>query len=147
LANQFPYLEARLSGIDARLAEATVEEDRKQIFRSIENLERGFEGLNDEMHRAQRRWLGVSADGVLRRSDPNREPLGEDEMALEVATIGEGKHCEYTRCCRVLCCAAEGSRRRRPAQAATVCVAAPPPRAPSARGASRIGRGCRCYWG
>ena len=41
------------------------------------------------MQRAQWRWLADTADGVLRRTEPNREPLGQADMALEAADIGE----------------------------------------------------------
>ncbi len=97
LGEQFRFLEARVRNIDARLAEATKEKDREQIFAAIERLPGGFAGLNEQMQQAQREWLAESAQGVLARSDPSREPLGLVEMELEVAAIGEGSWC----CC---CC-------------------------------------------
>ena len=117
LGDKFGELEARVSNIDARLANATVEADRKQIFRAIEQLQGGFEGLNDEMQGAQRRWLGASADGVLFRTNPSREPLGETELVLEVADIGEGKCYSQACCCprrcpRCCCCPVPSDAKR-----------------------------------
>ena len=102
LAERFGELEARVGNIDAHLAEATVEEDRKQIFASIAQLEGGFTDLNEQMQRAQREWLAASAEGVLQRADPQREPLGLEEMELEVGNIGKVNL--YSRRFCICCC-------------------------------------------
>eukprot|EP01043_Picozoa_sp_COSAG02_P025431 COSAG02_NODE_1428_length_12662_cov_12.695137_7_plen_814_part_00 len=72
LEKQFAYLQAYVSGIDSRLAEATVEQDRTNIFASIERLEGGFERLNDKMQKAHWRWLAETADGMLSRTEPSK---------------------------------------------------------------------------
>ena len=60
--------------------------DQEKIFAAIERLPGGFDGLNKEMRRAQRKWLAESAEGVLGRTDPHRSALTGAELARESCT-------------------------------------------------------------
>ena len=84
LNDRFADLKCIVQGIDARTAEATVVTDRDNIFTAIAQLPGGFDGLNQEMRTAQRRWLAWAAAGVLERTDPSREALSAAALKLEM---------------------------------------------------------------
>ena len=56
-SERFGMLQDIVGGIDARLADATVAEDRDNIFDAIARLPGGFDDLNHEMRKSQQRWL------------------------------------------------------------------------------------------
>ena len=76
--------------MDARLAEATKEEDRIGILSSIQQRPGGLDGLNARMQREQRVWLMEAAEGVLKRTDPHRPALTGADLAVEEASVGDG---------------------------------------------------------
>jgi hypothetical protein len=93
LAERFRKLQDIVAAIDSRLADATVERDRDNIFDAIERLPGGFGGLNEQMQAAQARWLFEAAQGVIYRTNPRRLQLDEAAMEREAAEIGEGSWC------------------------------------------------------
>eukprot|EP01045_Picozoa_sp_COSAG04_P013341 COSAG04_NODE_942_length_9261_cov_7.725278_5_plen_1550_part_00 len=99
LSRVFRCLEARVSSIEVRDCDAKRphEIQDKAIF--LGKL-RGIEDeVNAKLRREMRRWLAEAAEGVLSRTDPHRLPLTEAELALEEATIGEGKLGVTRYCC------------------------------------------------
>eukprot|EP01047_Picozoa_sp_COSAG01_P057673 COSAG01_NODE_6697_length_3539_cov_4.359302_2_plen_1026_part_00 len=88
LEKRFHELESSLSRIDARRAEATVIEDRAAIFNAVEDMDQGFEGLNDAMRSALRRWLAEAAADLVERLRPGRPPLSAAELRSEAEEHG-----------------------------------------------------------
>lgn len=72
LQAKFSSLQEMISRLDARNADVTVESDRTNIFGAIQNLEGGFDGLNDSLRRSLRVWLAKNAEELLDRTDPQR---------------------------------------------------------------------------
>lgn len=88
LGRQFGQLESIVDGIDARFADATEPTDRGHIFSAIENLPGGFDGLNSRLRVAQQQWLCETAELVIERTNPWRNPLDDIGMGLEIAATG-----------------------------------------------------------
>lgn len=96
LSDKFPLLKEIVSRVDARDAEATAPNDQVQIFRAIDHLDGGFDGLNAAMRRPLAKWLAVTAAGVAERKRPDRPPLSLTHFKREV-----GKESSWCCCCRV----------------------------------------------
>ena len=88
LEDRFVELEDNLSQIDARRAEATVMADRAAIFDAVEGMTSGFEGLNDTMRAALRRWLAEVAVDLVERLRPDRSRLTPAELRAEATEHG-----------------------------------------------------------
>ena len=84
MADRFSALEQSLASIDVRRAEATMLADRDKIYQSIEELAAGFEGLNHCMKAAMSRWLADTAVELVERQRPGAQPLGADELQVEM---------------------------------------------------------------
>ena len=91
LADRFDELDRIISGIDARLADATVLLDRTHIFGAIERLEGGFDGLNERIRHSQQQWLAEASAGASDRTDPLRPCLSESNLRLESESLGDAK--------------------------------------------------------
>ena len=104
LNKKFKYLDAIVQSIEVRDCDAKRphEIQDKKIFlgklRGVENE------VNKKLRTEMQRWLAASADGVLWRTDPYREPMGAAELLLEVAAIGKGSG--------VFCCVSGAKRTR-----------------------------------
>ena len=90
IEERFDELENNLSRIDARRAEATVIEDRAAIFEAVEDMDAGFEGLNEAMRAALRRWLAEAAADLVERL---RRPLDAAELRSEAEEHGRCAVC------------------------------------------------------
>eukprot|EP01045_Picozoa_sp_COSAG04_P000462 COSAG04_NODE_10_length_43369_cov_4.059025_42_plen_963_part_00 len=100
LNKKFKEMETVVSNLDSRSADATGEDDKIKIFGAIQqDLARGHDELDENVQSALRRWLADAAEGVIRRTDPNRPPLDEAEMAQEAAETGD-RWCTGVRCYR-----------------------------------------------
>ena len=84
LGERFTELEALVSGIDARLAEATMEDDRNNIFGLISGAPGGFNALNEAIRTSLLQWLVSSGTDLLHRVDPSAPALSAVELDAEV---------------------------------------------------------------
>ena len=83
LQMKFSSLEEMIGRLDARKADVTVESDRTNIFGAIEQLDGGFDGLNNSLRRSLRVWLAENAEELLERIDPDRPRMTADELQAE----------------------------------------------------------------
>ena len=83
LQRKFEALEQMIGRLDARRADVTVESDRENIFGAIEQLEGGFDGLNNSLRSSLRVWLAENADQLLERMDPDRPRMTPSELQAE----------------------------------------------------------------
>ena len=88
LAENFQKLETAVEAIDAEQADATMPDDKINIFAAIRALPGGFDRLNDDIRAALRQWLLGLGDEVLARTDPERPLLTDTELAADAAQHG-----------------------------------------------------------
>eukprot|EP01048_Picozoa_sp_COSAG05_P018962 COSAG05_NODE_2872_length_2554_cov_2.243585_2_plen_517_part_00 len=101
LDRKLDQVQLPVRALDARKANATGEEDKAHIFRRIEQLDGGFDALNQNIRRNLLIFIANSALDVVERSRPVRSRLNRRDLAMEVQTDGHCSAC-VTRCLNCL---------------------------------------------
>lgn len=89
LGKKFSELEAIVSGVDSRTADATGEDDKTRIFAAIEQLPGQYDEMDRNLQNALRIWLADAAESVLDRTDPCRPALADSTIELELRECGD----------------------------------------------------------
>ena len=93
LQEKFKYLSAIVQNIEVRNCDAKRPHEIQDKAVFLSKLAGVEDEVNDKLRKAMQLWLAETAQGVLARTDPSREPLGPVEMELEVVAVGEGSGC------------------------------------------------------
>ena len=85
LQEKFKYMSAIVQNIEVRNCDAKRPHEIQDKAVFLSKLAGVEDEVNDKLRKAMQLWLAETAQGVLARSDPSREPLGPAEIELEIA--------------------------------------------------------------
>ena len=104
LHEKFKTCDAVVSRIEVRDCDAKRPHEIQDKVIFLGKLHGMEDAVNAKLRKEMQRWLAESAKKVLWRTSPHRDPMGEEELEVEAAAIGEGSGS--------LCCASGAKRTR-----------------------------------
>jgi hypothetical protein len=89
LKKEFSQILSSVRNIDAKKADVTVEQDRINIFGAIEDLQGGFDGLNNALRQSLYRWLADASLKFLSDINPDGPPRSLKQLQIDTKILGK----------------------------------------------------------